>query len=246
MMPIKINFPIQKDDWWNIAIVGIGKMGREAVESLSQKAYQLCRDVDVLSLFLTDDADFTIGRACEEIKHADVLFSIVDGTEEKGVQTAYEMAKDRDGESSICICYGEYSESLKQCYDNLVLIDDDDLLDAVPILIANMMRRGLVGVDFADVFCLLRETPLCVYEQFNLTNAAEIGKVFKKKPESIVNALVHITTPPSISLEDVNEIITALYEVFQGPMVWNTHEDESCEHEGFQISMVYGKDGELL
>ena len=242
MMPVKVIRPIHDDYWLDMVIVGVGKAGQRTIEKLSQKVHQLYHNVDVSSLLLMDDTNFASSKCYEEIKRADVLFSIVDLTEEESLPKAYEIAKGRDEELSVCVCYGEYDETLKTSYDNVILVDDKETLDDVLIMVANMMRSGLVGVDFANILSMLRECPFCYYDHFNLADIADIDrKVRITGSEDTVNALVHITTTSATSLEEVNTLIMALYDVFQGKIVWNTHETRNCKDNRFYLSMVYGR-----
>lgn len=270
MLPIKITALNEDANQNDIAVVGVGEKGSEAIYKLSYPVYGYHNYSCIRKLILCDDSslknpsnDQDLMRS--EIQNARWLFALVDTSDCESLQNACEIADwfkkgEHKFKHSVCVCCCEQDEKslliLHNKYDTLVHCSNETLLNQVPILCADicrLFRSGRIDViDFVDLFSFFNETSVGFYHQFNLSDIAVIGEKTealkaKMKVDGFIindkaNALVNINVTPVTSLETIDEILKNIGTVITGDIIWNFHTDNDEDDKNLHVSMIYGKD----
>lgn len=265
MSPIKTMSIKEDNGWSDIFVIGVGKAGETAVRSLSHPAYIYQNDAYLKSFLFGDErlrrpAEYQ-DRLFLETENSECLFVLVDTTDCENLKSACNIAdlfKKRACEikHSVCVCCCKKGEKsilpLQDKYDNIIHCSSETLLHKVPILYADMLLPGLVGLDFADVITIFNKMPSSSYYQFELSDISAVEKEIealekKMKSETLkttnnVNALVRINMTPDTSLDVIDELTKKIYKITGTNMIWTLHPNNDATDKNLHVSMIYGAD----
>ena len=253
----------------NCVIIGIGDQGENILNKIQTLSTFMGTDSAIQNIFICDDGVFRYDECkvtwrdniMKEIAKSDIIFSLINTDIQEDFKSACNIAKicaDKNKDVfSVCVFCGNNScknvDVLKALYTTIIYVEDVNLLSKVCFFLTNMMRSNIVGIDFADITAILQRVYIGYWGQFSLTSIDDLPIRLLDFKTSVVDhdcanyhqniALIMIEAATSTRLEDIDEVVTALYEFFDNVnIVWNIHFVDDIEDKYMKVSMVYGRD----
>lgn len=262
------------DSLWGIkiAIIGIGSLGLESLESLPVSLISKENSI-IESLTVYDDTDFCCRDSeysnynhyiTEELQKQDFLYcvgNIDDETVLENVCNLSSIFKETapSNKYSIFVSCGkiekEYIQRLTYHYDTLIFVDDEKLLlSPFYMLFVEMQKAGFVSLDFSDVMSINKRLTTGYFFEYTRGSVSKLAQLKELLENSMVNnnlgntknliANVQISLSESFYPEELNDIANTFFDYIK-EAVWSANISTSLIDGEFQIKLIYGVDNSL-
>jgi hypothetical protein len=257
MIPQKIEIAENKGIGYNVAILGVGTIGRETVSNYPYQSYEKKQWI-IENLLLCDDETYQ-KQICDIVKRSEILFVVVDMSIEADFRSAIHFAKMHKGKEHEdrytvlvdCSQEGKSSNVTLSIFD-LIVLNPSHAPSYRPIeMLLTDMYTQFYGVDIPDVKAILDHTPEVVFLEDSFCNYKELEKIaccFKTQiandilNEDIFNALLYFSFSSADAIEVFQEGSAVLSRLdINGDFMAQVGIDARLNDVN-TVSLMYGKD----
>ena len=273
-LPIKIT--AYDCDSINYIIMGIGKDGKKLLNPRELLSYfkkkenlqrvLVCDDSPFRYNGQKGDWRDTNRRQgiIEEFSLADMILILVNVDIREDLESACNVAKICKEKNknlfSVCVCFGESfgscNDILHSLYSSVIRMDNIQGLLKPWQFLTDMLEPSFIGIDFVDIVSILENQNSSYYYQFTISALEDLPDKLSEFEVSLIKndcgdfqrniALALMEVPPSIGLDEINDIATALHQYCgsrgASSIVWNAHFTKALNNKCARVSVLYGRD----
>lgn len=256
MIPQKIEIAENKGIGYNVAILGVGTIGREAVSNYPHQVDEKKQWI-IENLLLCDD-ETCQKQICDIVKHSEILFVVADMIIKADFRSAIHFAKmhkDKGHEDRYTVlvdCSQERKPSnVTVSMFDLIVLNPSHAPSYRPIeMLLTDMYTQFYGVDIPDVKAVLDHTPEVVFLEDSFCDYKELEKIgcrFKLQiandipNEDIFNALLYFSFSNVDAIEVFQEGVAVLSRLdINGDFMAQVGIDARLNGAN-TVSLMYGK-----
>ena len=272
--PVKITV-YEADGFIEYVVMSIGAMGKDTLAQMPSLSELRDRD-GLKSILVCDDSAFRCNEnhyaypremITNELQQADMLFCLVNLDIQEDYESACNIAQlskaVNKSITSVCVYNGnpcsECIRVLQGLFATIIRLEPDDLLLTPWLFVTRVEQCGFSSVDFADILYVFKKMPIAYYYQFEMPSIENLSFELSRLKETMICndrvvfqkniALGLVEIAPTVGLEDVDTVLTALYTDETYPdgglfdcIVWSMNWNEDLSDKSIRISLLYGKD----
>lgn len=257
MKPVKIEISENKEFGLNVTVLGIGECGEKEIRKYP---FYIDREMHgvfkTLTFCSTNDYSNEVSSQIKSIfKETELLFIVADSNDENELLYAEKHAKLFKKASYknivILIDLSDNVDKIPADFFDVIISVDENAEAYKPIeMIISGMHWGLCGIDYADIYSILKTTSIMKFTYKSIQSIGEKDKLIDYLNQHIKdnrikgksqNTMFTFYMSQDCGLEDIEEILikSTFYEN-EGTILWQSKLNNDEDEKRCIVSMLYG------